>query len=327
MDIRGRVLTLLSDDFTGEQLHRIDKAITVAMSGYQIIPEETLPAPLCDLFTDTAEYLVRKKSKGLSDGTLYQYEMVLRVFCAYMKKPFDMITDMDIIKFLDEWEHVKGISKRRKDGIRVILNGFFRFLSDTGRIDRNPMVTVEPVKCGTTVRDHLTIDEIDRMKAVCHSKRDTALLEVLFSTGCRVGEISRMNIADLDSGQIKVTGKGNKERIVFLTSDAQRAIDDYLSSRDGLNPALFVSEGSPHRRLGKGGVERAIRRIGETAGISRRVYPHLIRHTTATYLLSQGMPIDQIQVYLGHASIETTRIYAKTDLTRVKNSFDLCMSI
>lgn len=327
MDIRGRVLSLLSDDFNGEQLSKIDRAIAVAMSGYRLVANETLPVPLSDLFNDASEYLARKKSKGLAEGTLYQYEMVLRVFCAYMRRPFCEITDIDILRFLDEWETVKGIGKRRKDGIRVILNGFFRFLTDTGKIGKNPMVTVESIKYKKSVRDSLTVDEMEKLSGACTTRRDAALLEVLFSTGCRVSELSGINIDDIDrcNSRIKVTGKGDKERIVFLTDSAISAIDAYLSARMDEDPALFVTEKPPCRRLGKSGIERAIKRIGEKAGLTRRVYPHLIRHTTATYLLSKGMPIDQIQIYLGHASIETTRVYAKTDLTQVKKSFDRCM--
>lgn len=321
--LRDKILATLSPNFSSEQLHMIDAAVADALKGMRVEPEETLPAVTSGGMPEVAEYLARKKSKGLKAGTLEQYRMVLQAFCTVTQKPIEKIKDWDILRFLDQYESYRGIGKRRKDSMRIILNGFFRYMADSGRLQANPMATVEGVKYAKKVRQPLSPIELERLRRACRTMRERALIEFFFATGCRVSEVVRIDREDIDyyGKKIKVIGKGDKERYVFFNAAAAVALDDYFRERTDKNPALFVSDRAPHARLGKNAIEKVIRQIGERAGIGRRVFPHLIRHTTATFLYQHGMRLEDLQVLLGHDSADTTRIYAKDDPTITQHAY------
>lgn len=163
------------------------------------------------------------------------------------------------------------------------------------------------------------------MRSVCRSPREKAIIEALYSTGCRVSEIAGLNIEDIDfyNGCAKVLGKGNKHRTVFINARAALAIRTYIGSRtDG---AVFVADRKPFNRLQKSGVEKIVGEIGERSGIGRKLHPHLLRHTFATDCLSRGMDIAGIQKVLGHSSVSTTMVYAKADLEDVHDKFTKCI--
>lgn len=313
--IRDKVLAALAPNFTAEQMHMVDCAIADALQGYKVEAEETMPAVQNDAMPEAAEYIARKRSKGLKHGTLVQYTQVLKTFCLATQKQIDQIKDWDVIRFLDQYEACRGIGKRRKDSMRVILNGFFRYMADSGRVRINPMATVEPVKYRKTVRQPLTGIELWRYREACRTPREKALVEFFFATGCRVSEVVQLNKCDIDfySSKVKVLGKGDKERWVFINAPAAGALEEYFKIREDHKEALFVSDRKPHQRLKKNAIEKIIRTIGERAEIGRRVFPHLIRHTTATHLYQHGMRLEDLQVLLGHESADTTRIYAKDD--------------
>lgn len=273
-------------------------------------------------------YLTRKKQKGLTPATLEQYSLVLNHFCAFVPSNISDIQEQHILSFLDNYESTHKISKHRKETMRIILNGFFRYITDCGIIAANPMVLIEPIRYKKTIREPLTDIELEQLRYSCSTLRQRALLEFFFATGCRVSEAVNLNISDIDFNKrmLKVTGKGNKDRIVLLNASASIALEKYISARKDDNNALFVSERKPYQRIKKETIERAIRELGRAAGIGRRVYPHLIRHTTATYLLKHGMPLEQVQDYLGHENINTTRIYAKTDKEDMIHNYKKCFA-
>ena len=322
-ELRDKILAILEPNFTGEQLAMIDQAVAEALKGCKVEPEETLPAVINGIAPEVDGYLSRKKSKGLTKGTIDQYEMVLKAFCLLTPKAIQDIRDWDILKFLDQYESIRHIGKRRKDTMRVILNGFFRYMADSGRVKINPMATVEAIKFRKKVRQPLTPVELVKLRKACKTARESALVEFLFATGCRISEVISLNRDDIDyyNRQIKVVGKGDKERYVFLNPEAIVALDDYFKTRKDHNEALFVSVRAPYQRIDKAAIRKVIRRIGERAGIGRRVFPHLIRHTIATHLYTHGMRLEDLQVFLGHASADTTRIYAKDDPTLTKNAY------
>lgn len=321
--IRDRILSLLSCNFNAEQLQMIDLAVAEALKGMKVEPEETLPAVINGGMAEVMEYLARKKSKGLSSGTLEQYRQVLTAFMQATQKKIDDIQDWDILKFLDQYENYRGIGKRRKDSMRVILNGFFRYMTDCGRIKLNPMSTIEAIKFKKKVRQPLTPLEFERVRRACETPKEKAIIEFLFATGCRVSEVVNLNRDDIDyfDQKIKVTGKGDKERYVFINAPAIVAIDEYFKSRNDKNEALFVSDRKPHQRLKKNAIEKIVKQIGERSGIGRKIFPHLIRHTTATYLYQHGMRLEDLQIFLGHESADTTRIYAKDDPNITKHAY------
>ena len=321
--IRDKILADLAPNFTPEQLQMIDIAVAGALKGYRIEVEETLPEVRSGSVSEVREFLARKKSKGLQEGTLQQYAQVLQAFCLATPKVIADIRDWDVLRFLDQYESCRGIGKRRKDSMRIILNGFFRYMTDSGRVRINPMATVEAVKFRKKVRQPLTPVEFEKLRRVCRTPKERALVEFFFATGCRVSEVVRINREDIDyyNKRIKVIGKGDKERYVFINAAATVALDDYFISRKDNGEALFVSDRQPHERLKKNAIEKIIRQIGVRAGLGRRVYPHLIRHTTATHLYQHGMRLEDLQVFLGHESADTTRIYAKDDPTITQHAY------
>ena len=325
--IRDTVLKNLVHKLDNDELKEVDKALMKVLADYEIMPAETHLATINTCAPEIMQYLMRKRAKGLAIGTLEQYALVLKMLTIYVPKKLADITDWDIVCFLDNYEKDRGISKRRKDGMRVILNGFFRYHADCGNIEVNPMATIEPIKYKTNMREPLTELELEKLRYGCTKPKERALLEFFFSTGCRVSEVVNINISDIDfiNKVLKVTGKGDKDRIVCLNAKAILALEKYLETRIDENDALFVSERSPYQRLKKEALEKIIRTLGEKAEVGRRVYPHLIRHTTATFLLRHGMPLEEVQDYLGHENINTTRIYAKSDRDSMINSFKKCM--
>lgn len=297
----------------------------VGPNSYDPVPTSAEPAPAIQV--EIQHYLLRKKSKGLAPGTIQQYSIVLKALSNFLTTPLYNVTDWDILSFLDHYETTRHISKKRKENMRIILNGFFRYETDIGNVNRNPMVTIDAIKYRKTTRVPLSDIELELLRNACRTLRDKALFEFFFATGCRVSEVVALNRQDINttSRSVKVLGKGDKERFVFLNAAAIVSLNTYLKSRTDDSPALFCTERRPYNRLQKSSMERAIRRLGERAGLERHVYPHLIRHTTATYLLNHGMNLEEVQMILGHESVDTTRIYAKTDTTLLMNSYKRSM--
>lgn len=190
------------------------------------------------------------------------------------------------------------------------------------------MCTVEAIRFEKRVRESLSDIELERLRKACTTLREHALVEFLFATGCRVDETIRVNREDIDYDRrlVKVFGKGKKERYVCLNAAAVVALGNYLDSRTDSSHALFVSQCRPHQRLGKNALENIIRKIGKKAGLVRRVFPHLLRHTFATFLLRHGMPIQQLQVLMGHSDTSTTLIYAHVDPEQIYASYRQCMA-
>ena len=326
-DIRDVLLKNLSPIFDAESLSIIDVALRDILQDVELKPKETSLVLYEDCSKDILEYLARKKSKGLTQETLRQYALVLKAFSYYVPKKISDVKEWDILKFLDDYERCRKIGKRRKDQMRVILNGFFRYQTDRGKINTNPMATIEPIRYKKTIREPLNDMEMEQLRYACKKQKERALLEFFFATGCRVSEVVNLDVEDIDfnNRSLKVCGKGDKERIVLLNAAAVLAVESYIQSRKDDNPALFVADRRPYQRLKKEALEKIIRELGIKANLTRRVYPHLIRHTTATYLLNHGMPLEQVQVYLGHENINTTRIYAKTNMEAMISSYRKAM--
>lgn len=322
-EIRNKVLLELEQNFTSEQLQMIDLAVAKAMRGYRIEREETLPAIADDtLPVEIKEFLIRKDLKGCSADTCKLYESVLTDFTNRIKKNIRETSDTDILAFLDYRMHSCGVTARTAEGNRLILSSFFTYMHETGKMDHNPSRTVDPVKYKATIRQPLSDIELERARNSCNTLRERAIFETLYSTGARVSEIEKLNRDDIDFKNrcAIVVGKGNKERYVFFSAKALVAVEDYLKTRTDENLALFVCSRAPHNRLKKGSIEAEIKKIGERSGIERNLFPHLLRHTFATNLLYHGAKLDEVSEMLGHRSVETTKIYAKTSKEEMINS-------
>ena len=324
-EIRDDTLGTLSGFLSPEQLKLVDLAMSATLNNCMKDASIRLPRIINRTPDEVFEFLTRKHSKGLAPGTLVQYRTVLVSFFSVTQKPAQRITDWDILKFLEYYRVIRKASGRRVASVRVVLHGFFRFLADSGKISSNPMVTVEPVKFVKKLREPLSDVELEQVRYACGTNlRLRALLEFFYATGCRISEVVSLNITDLDTvnRKVKVLGKGNKERWVYLNAPAIVSMEKYLASREDYNEALFVSDRRPHQRLKKNAIEKIFRELGETAGLNRRLFPHLIRHTSATHWHRRGMELENIQVILGHEDIESTKIYTKLDTAMVQQSYN-----
>lgn len=327
-EFKRELLTMLSSILTAEELRKVDEVLIIVLSKYEVTAKSNeVIVYTGNLLPEIKMFLVSKSMKGLSKNSLLQYKLILENFAHNVNKDVKSITANDIRLYIWSYEKTHVVGKSALDDKRRILNSFFTWLVRENIIVKNPMLQIDPIKCEKKVREPLTAMELEQMRNACETLREKALLEMFYSTGCRVSELVNLNRQDIDyvNGCVKVLGKGNKERYCFLNAKAQLALKKYLFSRKDNNEALFVADKEPYNRLGKGTIEKEIGRIGERAGINRKVFPHLIRHTTATHMLNHGASLAEVQMILGHESPATTQIYAKLDLHGLQEVHRRCI--
>ena len=307
----------ISGKVSSSELEVLHRELVSLTTYYDIAPKSTALAVYEGYLPEEYKaFIVAKKVEGKSDETLANYALRLKDFFRYLNKPVQNITANDIRAYLYTYQKEHGVSNRTLDHIRSVLGGFFGWCAGEGYTDRDVSLVIKPIKYERKQRGHLTPYELEQLRYACQNLRDEALVEVLFSTGCRVTELIRLDISDVDfeNEEVLLFGKGDKHRKSYLTPRAVLSLQKYLSSRDDDCPALFVWRRKPHNRMSKAGIEKVISGLGVRAGINHRVYPHLIRHTTATIALQKGMDITEIQKLLGHTNVSTTMIY--TDVSK-----------
>lgn len=267
------------------------------------------------------KFLVAKEVEGRSTRTLLYYESTLRLMENTIRKPFIHVSTNDLREYLNNYGSKRNVSKVTIDNIRRILSSFFAWLEEEDYIVKSPVRRIHRVKTADVSKNVLNDEQLETLRDKCKTKRDLALVDMLASTGMRVGELVRLDIADVDFQEREciVTGKGGKQRPVYFDARAKLHLRAYIDSRSDNNPALFVSFDRGASRLTIGAVEERIRRLGEASGVGR-VYPHLFRRTLATHAIDKGMPIEQVQKLLGHARIDTTMHYALVNQNNVKAS-------
>ena len=229
-----------------------------------------------------------------------------------------IVTD-DVRSYLTEYQEKNQSSKVTIDNIRRILSSFFSWLEDEDYILKSPVRRIHKVKTGTNIKETYTDEALELMRDSCTELRDLAIIDMLASTGMRVGEMVLLNRADINFNEREcvVFGKGDKERIVYFDARTKIHLQNYLNSRRDENPALFVSLQKPHKRLQISGIEVRLREYGKRLGLSK-VHPHKFRRTLATMAIDKGMPIEQLQQLLGHRRIDTTLQYAMVKQSNVK---------
>lgn len=264
-------------------------------------------------------FFVTKKVEGCSDNTIRYYVGVLQRFFSEIKCDLDQISSNRIRYYIAIRSQRDKLGKISQDNELRVLKSFFGWCTAEDYISKNPTLNIKPIKKEKRIKASFSEVELEMIRKSAVTKRDTAIIETLFSTGCRVSELCGMSRNDLNGDEILVFGKGGKERICYLNAKARLALDDYLKSRTDSNSALFVSSKKPYTRLKKGSIERLIREIGDLAGVTN-CHPHRFRRTAATIALNRGMPLDQVQKMLGHENITTTTIYARSEIENVKAS-------
>jgi len=264
-------------------------------------------------------FLSAKQVEGCSDKTIIYYKSTIEKMLLKIKKQVYNINTDDLRKYLFSYKNEKRLSKTTIDNIRRIFSSFFSWLEDEDYIIKNPVRRIHRVKTGRVVKEVLTDENLEILRDNCEEIRDLAMVELLTSTGIRVGELVRLNISDIDfyERECIVFGKGESERVVYFDARTKIHLMEYIQSREDENPALFVSLNKPNERLGISGVEIRLRELGKKCNINK-VHPHKFRRTMATNAIDKGMPIEQVQKLLGHVQIDTTMQYAMVNQSNVK---------
>ena len=312
-----------------KQIETLRDVLLVTLSKYEIKEKETSLVVYDSTDANIIQrFFVAKTTCGLSARSLTYYKQILKKSLETIGKHLKDITADDIRAYLTI-ARLKGSSNVTLNNERRVLSSFFTWCHDEEFLPRNIMKRVDKIKVEKKVKKPFTEEEMERLRTFAKTDRDKAIIEFLYSTGCRVSEMVALNRDDIDyeSREVTVMGKGNKQRKVFLSYRCIAALQIYQSKRLDKDPALFVSTPSnrfPHRdsqRLLASGVEIMIRTTGKRAGIDK-AHPHRIRRTTATFALRRGMPIEQVSKMLGHEDLKTTTIYANSTLDEVKASHD-----
>ena len=265
------------------------------------------------------EWLAAKQVENRSDTTIYNYGNELQKLIRFIDKPFEKVDSSDLRRYLEYRRNVDKVSATTINNIRRYLMSFFRYLQMEELIITNPIDKIGPVKKVTKVTDVLSDEEAEMIRCACNCERDIAIIDILSGTGMRVSELVGLDRDDVDwdTGEVKVFGKGKKERICFLTGRAKVHLKWYLQQRTDDNPALFVTGKSPYNRISKNGVEWILREISKRSKVPRlRLYPHKYRSTFATNMSNRGADIADIQHLLGHSSSDTTSIYIKNSVEK-----------
>jgi integrase/recombinase XerD len=266
-----------------------------------------------------AMFLNAKKIEGCSERTLSYYKTTVEKLLDRITDPIRKVTTDDIREYLASYQGLNDCSKTTIDNVRRNISSFFTWLEEEDYIIKSPMRRIHKIKTTKTVKEVISDEEIEKMRDKCKNLRDLAIIDLLYSTGIRIGELVRLNIDDIDFEEREciVFGKGDKERRVYFDAKTKIHLTDYINSRFDTNPALFVTLDAPYNRLQISGVEIRLRRLGRELGINK-VHPHKFRRTMATRAIDKGMPIEQVQKLLGHSQIDTTMHYAIVNQTNVK---------
>lgn len=267
------------------------------------------------------EFLSAKQVEGCSERSVIYYSSTLDNLIKTLEKPFNQIETEDLRVYLSDYQKKNNASKQTIDNIRRILSSFFTWLEDEDYILKSPVRRIHKIKTMKQVKETYSDEALERLRDNCKTIRDLALIDMLASTGMRVGELVKLNRVDVDfvNRECVVLGKGSKERVVYFDARTKLHLLNYLNSRTDENEALFVSLLEPHNRLEIAGVEIMLRKLGRRLEINK-VHPHKFRRTLATRAIDKGMPIEQVQKLLGHQKIDTTMEYAIVDQQNVKNS-------
>ena len=266
-------------------------------------------------------FITAKRIEGCSEKTLKYYRTTIENMIEAVGKSVRHIQTEDLRTYLTNYQQKNSPSRVTIDNIRRILSSFFSWLEDEDYIIKSPVRRIHKVKTATNVKETYTDEDLEKMRDNCVELRDLAIVDMLASTGMRIGEMVLLNKADIDFNEREcvVFGKGDKERVVYFDARTKIHLQNYINSRTDENPALFVTLRSPFERIKIGGIETRLRKMGKELEIEK-VHPHKFRRTLATMAIDKGMPIEQLQQLLGHKRIDTTLQYAMVKQSNVKQA-------
>ena len=267
-------------------------------------------------------FISAKRIEGCSERTLAYYKATIEHMLSIIVTPLRQVQTDDLRTYLAEYQLINNCSKTTIDNIRRNLSSFFSWLEAEDYIIKSPIRRIHKIRTGSKVKETLSEECIEKLRDSCLHIRDLAMIDLLYSTGIRVGELVNLNIGDInfEERECIVYGKGNKQRKVYFDAKAKVHLKRYLEQRNDYNDALFVTLDSPFERLKISGVEIRLRKLGRLALLDQRVHPHKFRRSMATRAIDKGMPIEQVQKLLGHQQIDTTMHYAMVNQSNVKIS-------
>lgn len=317
----NELLNRLMGTIPDEYLHTLKDQVTIWLNSYDITKKETsLQNRADDLCRELQDFVIAKKVEGMSDGTIKLYYRSISHFLFYANKPVEDVTTGDILAFLHSYQATRKVKDITLDNTRIHISAFYNWLVNSDYIDKNPCKKIKPIKHEKNTRHPLTAVQMEKLRNSCTNLRDKAIIEFLYATACRVGElvIIKKSDIDFDRKEVHLFGKGKKHRLSYLNARAVVALQAYLTSREDDSDYLFVGLRKPHKQLSTRSVELLLKKYGQKAGIDAKCTPHVIRHTTATDAINKGMPVEQLQKLLGHEQIETSLHYAKVSSDIVK---------
>ena len=324
MDVILNITKDMEDSLTDYQLNKLKESLIINFEKLDFIMKTDDLKHQEELDENTSmieSFISSKQIEGCSDRTIKYYKEIIDKFNDSFDKSIKKITTEEIRSYLSNYKEISTCGSTTIDNIRRVLSSFFSWLEDEDYIIKSPIRRIHRIKTPTTVKEVLTDENLEKLRDECENIRDLSLIELLISTGMRVGELVNLNISNLnfEDRSCIVLGKGNKEREVYFDAKTKLHLKEYISKRNDTNDALFVSLREPHQRLSISGIELIVRNLGVNTNINK-VHPHKFRRTLATMAIDKGMPVEQVQKLLGHVKIETTMHYAMVNQSNVKIS-------
>lgn len=310
-----KILNEMADYLNISQMKKLQETLLKHLAENEAKTEEIPNVEYLKMFIDA------KQIEGCSERTLQYYRVTIEHMLGNIETPIRKITTDEIRGYLVDYQKVNNCSKVTVDNVRRNMSSFFSWLEEEDYILKSPMRRIHKIKTKQPVKETITDEMIEKLRDNCTCVRDLAMIDLLYSTGIRVGELVGLNISDIDFEEREciVFGKGDKERRVYFDAKAKLHLQEYIDSRNDDNPALFVTLDAPHARLKISGVEIRVRELGRKLNIDK-IHPHKFRRTMATRAIDKGMPIEQVQKILGHSQIDTTMQYAIVNQNNVKVS-------
>ena len=309
--------------FDNAQMELLHSTLTRCLENVEVVFKDDTSLDISKYTNEELinKFISAKEIEGCSKRTTKYYESTLLKMNNKMNKGITHMTTDDLRTYLADYQKINDCSKTSVDNIRRNLSSFFSWLEEENYILKSPMKRIHKIKVDKVIKETYSDETLELLRDNCDCLRDLAIIDLLASTGMRVGELVKLNINDIDfeNRECVVFGKGNKERPVYFDARTKIHLKNYLNSRKDSDPALFVSLDSPHERLNISGVEIRLRQLGRRLGI-QKVHPHKFRRTVATKAIDKGMPIEQVQSLLGHSQIDTTMHYAMVNQNNVKES-------
>lgn len=316
----NNIVYKLSTKLSADEVNIVRNVLYLTLKDYDVVEKTTdLSVIENELPKEAKIYLASRLVDGLSENTIKQYKRTLDLFFSVCAKTVNDVTTEDCRLFFFKLQETSKMNNRSLDSQRTYLNSFFHWLVDNEYILKNPCSPIRPFKYEKKLKKELSDIEIERIRNACKNEFEKAVIEVIYSTGCRVSELVNIRLDDVDmyNGEVRIThGKGNKQRMSYLSAKATIAIQEYIKNRNYPSVYLFEASRKPHNQLSARTIEKVTLDLEHRTGI--RLYPHKIRRTTATHLWKKGMPIEEIRFFLGHENLDTTLLYVNVNSDSVK---------